>query len=67
MANASLPDSTDGLYNTLCSGLKLSNQQFQMIQGVLPVQSNPAGLYNFFDGIPRSPWRRCTPATRSTG
>ena len=52
MANASLPDSTDGLYNTLCSGLKLSNQQFQMIQGVLPVQSNPSGLYNFFDGIP---------------
>jgi len=48
----SLPDSTDGLYNTLCSGLKLSNQQFQMIQGVLPVQSNPSGLYNFFDGIP---------------
>ena len=52
MATASLPDSTDGLYNTLCSGLKLSNQQFQMIQGVLPVQSNPSGLYNFFDGIP---------------
>jgi hypothetical protein len=52
MAQPSLPDSTDGLYNTLCSGLKLSNQQFQMIQGVLPVQSNPSGLYNFFDGIP---------------
>jgi hypothetical protein len=52
MANASLSDSTDGLYNTLSSGLKLSNQQFQMIQGVLPVQSNPSGLYNFFDGIP---------------
>lgn len=48
----SLPDSTAGLYNTLCSGLKLSNQQFQMIQGVLPVPSNPSGLYNFFDGIP---------------
>jgi hypothetical protein len=47
-----LPDSTAGLYNALCSGLKLSNQQFQMIQGVLPVQSNPAGLYNYFDGIP---------------
>lgn len=54
MANpqASLPDTTAGLYNTLCSGLKLSNQQFQMIQGVLPVPSNPSGLYNFFDGIP---------------
>ncbi|MGC1376167.1 MAG: hypothetical protein WA821_08095 [Anaerolineales bacterium] len=48
----SLPDSTAGLYNTLCSGLKLDNQQFQMIQGVLPVQSNASGLYNFFDGIP---------------
>jgi hypothetical protein len=48
----SLPNSTDGLYNTLCAGLKLSNQQFQMIQGVLPVPSDPSGLYNFFDGIP---------------
>ncbi len=48
----SLPNSTAGLYNTLCSGLKLSNQQFQMIQGVLPVPSDPAELYNFFDGIP---------------
>ncbi len=48
----SLPDSTAGLYNTLCSGLHLSNQQFQMIQGVLPVQSDPSGLYNFCDGIP---------------
>jgi hypothetical protein len=52
ISQPSLPDSTAGLYNTLCSGLKLSNQQFQMIQGVLPVQSNPSGLYNFFDGIP---------------
>jgi hypothetical protein len=49
---ASLQDTTAGLYNTLCQGLNLSPQQFQMIQGVLPVPSNPAGLYNFFDGIP---------------
>lgn len=52
IAVPTLPDTTAGLYNTLCSGLKLSNQQFQMIQGLLPVPSNPSGLYNFFDGIP---------------
>ena len=48
----SLPNATAGLYNTLCDGLKLSNKQFQMIQGVLPVQSSPEGLYNYIDGIP---------------
>jgi hypothetical protein len=48
----SLPNSTAGLYNTLCTGLNLSNQQFQMIQGVLPVQTDASGLYNFIDGIP---------------
>jgi hypothetical protein len=51
-----LPDATAGLYNALCSGLKLSNQQFQMIQGVLPIlcktPDDAADLYNFFDGIP---------------
>ncbi|QSJ18008.1 hypothetical protein JYQ62_03920 [Nostoc sp. UHCC 0702] len=52
MGQPTLPDSTAGLYNTLCQGLNLSNQEFQMIQGVLPVQSQPEGLYNFFDGIP---------------
>lgn len=50
--NASLPNSTAGLYNTLCQGLNLSNQQFQMIQGVLPVQTSASGVYNFVDGIP---------------
>lgn len=49
---ATLPSSTAGLYNTLCDSLHLSNKQFQMIQGVLPVQSNASGLYNFIDGIP---------------
>jgi hypothetical protein len=48
----SLPDTTAGLYNTLCAALHISNQQFQMIQGVLPVQSDAAGLYNYIDGIP---------------
>ena len=47
-----LPNSTAGLYNTLCESLHLSNTQFQMIQGVLPVQTNAAGLYNFIDGTP---------------
>lgn len=47
-----LPSSTAGLYNTICEALHISNQQFQMIQGVLPVQSNAAGLYNYIDGIP---------------
>ncbi len=51
-SSASLPSSTAGLYNTLCEGLHLSNQQFQMIQGVLPVQSSASGVYNFVDGIP---------------
>ncbi|MDA7425636.1 hypothetical protein [Thalassococcus lentus] len=50
--SANLPSATDGMYNTLCDALKLSNKQFQMIQGVLPVQSNASGLYNFLDGIP---------------
>ncbi len=49
---ATLPSSTAGLYNTLCDSLKLSNQEFQMIQGVLPVQTSAPGLYNFIDGIP---------------
>lgn len=52
MDNASLPSSTAGLYNTLCEALHLSNQQFQMIQGVLPVQTTESGVYNFVDGIP---------------
>ncbi len=50
--NESLPSSTAGLYNTICEQLHLSNQQFQLIQGVLPVQSDASGLYNFIDGIP---------------
>lgn len=50
--NVSLPSSTAGLYNTICEQLHLSNQQFQLIQGVLPVQSDASGLYNFIDGIP---------------
>ncbi|MCL9805224.1 hypothetical protein NAT51_06815 [Flavobacterium amniphilum] len=50
--NASLPNSTAGLYNTLCQGLNLSNKQFQLIQGVLPVQTSASGVYNFVDGIP---------------
>jgi hypothetical protein len=50
--SASLPSSTAGLYNTLCEGLHLSDKQFQMIQGVLPVQTNASGVYNFVDGIP---------------
>jgi hypothetical protein len=50
--NVSLPNSTAGLYNTLCDGLHLSNKQFQMIQGVLPVQTDASGVYNFVDGIP---------------
>jgi|GEM_PF-2646096 len=49
---ASLPNSTAGLYNTLCEALHLSNKQFQMIQGVLPVQTDASGVYNFVDGIP---------------
>lgn len=49
---ATLQSSTAGLYNTLCDGLHLSNQQFQMVQGVLPVPTDPAGLYNYIDGIP---------------
>ncbi|MDR6564647.1 MULTISPECIES: hypothetical protein [unclassified Arcicella] len=48
----SLPNSTAGLYNALCDALHISNQQFQMIQGVLPVQTTPEGVYNFVDGIP---------------
>ena len=52
MDNASLPSSTAGLYNTLCESLHLSNQQFQLIQGVLPVQTSASGVYNFVDGIP---------------
>jgi hypothetical protein len=50
--DVSLPNSTAGLYNTLCKGLNLSDKQFQMIQGVLPVQTDAAGVYNFVDGIP---------------
>ncbi|MEE9385200.1 MAG: hypothetical protein V3V08_17485 [Nannocystaceae bacterium] len=50
--SATLPDATAGLYNTLCQGLNLSNKEFQMIQGVLPVQSSASGLYNYIDGIP---------------
>lgn len=50
--DASLPSSTAGLYNTLCEALHLSDKQFQMIQGVLPVQTDAAGVYNFVDGIP---------------
>lgn len=50
--SATLPNSTAGLYNTLCDALKLSNTQFQLIQGVLPVQKNASGVYNFVDGIP---------------
>lgn len=49
---ANLIAPTNGMYNTLCSALNLSNQSFQMIQGVLPVQSNAPDLYNYFDGIP---------------
>lgn len=52
MATPSLPNSTAGLYNTLTNELKLSRKQFQLIQGVLPVQTNASGLYNFIDGIP---------------
>lgn len=50
--NESLPNSTAGLYNTICTALHISDQQFQMIQGVLPVQSDASGLYNYIDGIP---------------
>jgi hypothetical protein len=49
---ATLESSTAGLYNTLCDAFHLSNKEFQMIQGVLPVQSYLSGLYNFIDGIP---------------
>lgn len=49
---ANLIAPTNGMYNTLCSTINLSNQSFQMIQGVLPVQSNAQDLYNYFDGIP---------------
>lgn len=49
---ANLIAPTNGMYNTMCSALNLSNQSFQMIQGVLPVQSNAQDLYNYFDGIP---------------
>lgn len=49
---ATLKSSTEGLYNTMCDALHLSNKQFQLIQGVLPVQSDASGLYDFIDGIP---------------
>ncbi|TCI84742.1 hypothetical protein [Tenacibaculum sp. M341] len=49
---AQLEAPTNGIYNTLVQSLNLSDQSFQMIQGVLPVQSNAEGLYNYFDGIP---------------
>lgn len=52
MSTFSLPNSTAGLYNTICDQLNISDNQFQMIQGVLPVQSDASGLYNFVDGIP---------------
>ncbi len=48
----SLSDATAGLYNSICDSLHLSNKQFQMIQGVLPIQTTPQGVYNFVDGIP---------------
>lgn len=49
---ANMVTPTNGMYNTLCSALNLSDQSFQMIQGVLPVQSLAQNLYNYFDGIP---------------
>lgn len=52
LQGANMVEPTNGMYNTLCSGLNLSNQTFQMIQGVLPVQSRAQDLYNYFDGIP---------------
>ncbi|MCM0594574.1 MAG: hypothetical protein KA716_32070 [Gloeotrichia echinulata DEX184] len=47
-----LSDATAGLYNTVCQGLNLSNKQFQLIQGVLPVQTRSQDLYNYFNAIP---------------
>lgn len=49
---ANLEAPTNGIYNTLIQSLNLSNQSFQMVQGVLPVQSFAQDLYNYFDGIP---------------
>ncbi|GHC45170.1 hypothetical protein [Ulvibacter litoralis] len=49
---ATLKSSTEGFYNTMCEALHLSNKEFQLIQGVLPVQSDASGLYDFIDGIP---------------
>lgn len=49
---ANMETPTNGVYNTLCQSLNLSDQSFQMIQGVLPVQSSAAQLYNYFDGVP---------------
>lgn len=49
---AALEAPTNGMYNTLVQSLNLSNLSFQMIQGVLPVQSSAQELYNYFDGVP---------------
>lgn len=49
---ATLKSSTEGLYNTMCEALHLSKKQFQLIQGVLPVQSDADGFYTFIDGTP---------------
>ncbi|TDQ25686.1 hypothetical protein [Tenacibaculum caenipelagi] len=49
---ANMVSPTNGMYNTLCQSLNLSNKSFQMIQGVLPVQSSAPELYNYFDGVP---------------
>lgn len=49
---ANMETPTNGMYNTLCQSLNLSDKSFQMIQGVLPVQSSASELYNYFDGVP---------------
>ena len=48
---ANMETPTNGMYNTLCQSLNLSDKSFQMIQGVLPVQSSASELYNYFDGV----------------
>ncbi|WP_428740228.1 hypothetical protein [Tenacibaculum sp.] len=52
VGEANMVSSTNGMYNTLCQSLNLSDKSFQMIQGVLPVQNLAQELYNYFDGIP---------------
>ena len=52
VGEANMISPTNGMYNTLCQSLNLSDKSFQMIQGVLPVQNLAQELYNYFDGIP---------------